>query len=44
MFLTNQGENFGQENFGESLVIRQIHQNFLPPKFCIVRYVKSDSR
>ena len=32
-------ENFGQENFGESLVIRQIRQNILPPKFCIVRYV-----
>ena len=31
-------ENFGQENFGESLVIRQIRQNILPPKFCIVRY------
>ena len=29
-------ENFGQENFGESPVIRQ---NILPPKFCIVRYV-----
>ena len=31
-------ENFGQENFGESLVIRQIRQNILPPKFCLVRY------
>ena len=29
-------ENFGQENFGESLVIRQIRQNILPPKFFTV--------
>ena len=29
-------ENFGQENFGESPVIRQ---NFLPPKFCIIQYI-----
>ena len=34
-------ENFGQENFGESLVIRQIRQNILPPKFCLVRYLSS---
>ena len=27
-------ENFGQEIFGNSVAIRQ---NFLPPKFCIVR-------
>ena len=32
-------ENFGQENFGESLVIRLIRQNILPTKFCLVRYV-----
>ena len=32
------GENFGQENFGDSVAIRQIRQNFLPPIFCIVRY------
>ena len=30
--------NFGQENFGESLAIRQTHQDFLPPKCCIVQY------
>ena len=28
-------ENFGQEKFGESVLIRQ---NILPPKFYIVRY------
>ena len=38
MFLSNQRRKFGRENFGELLVICQIHQNFLPPKFCIVRY------
>lgn len=32
-------ENFGQGNFGESLTIHQIHQDFLSPKFCIVRYI-----
>ena len=32
-------ENFGQENFGESLVIRQICQNILPPKFCLIQYL-----
>jgi len=32
-------ENFGQENIGDSFTIRQIHQNFLPPKFCIVQYI-----
>ena len=26
------------ENFGESIVISQIRQNILPPKFCIVQY------
>ena len=29
-------ETFGQENFGESQAIRRIHQDFLPPKFCII--------
>ena len=35
MTLSHQGENFGQEIFGNSVAIRQ---NFLPPKFCIIRY------
>ena len=26
-------ENFGQENFGKSFAIYQIHQDYLPPKF-----------
>ena len=29
---------YAVESFGESLVIRQIRQNILPPKFCLVRY------
>jgi len=29
-------ENFGQENIGDSLTIGQ---KFLPPKFCILRYM-----
>ena len=29
---------FEGESFGKSLVICQIHQNFLPPKFCIIQY------
>ena len=40
-FLLTKGENFGQENFGESLVICQ---NFLPPKFCIIRYISDCSK
>ena len=35
--LTFRKENFGQENCSISLAIRQICQNFLPPKFCIVQ-------
>ena len=31
-------ENFGQEKFGKSLEFCQIYQDFLPPKFCIVRH------
>ena len=31
-------KNFGQEHFGESLAIRQIYQDFLPSKFCIVQH------
>ena len=34
-------ETFGQEHFDESLAICQICQDFLPPKFCIVRYVST---
>ena len=29
-------ENFGQDNFGKSLEIHQIHQDFLPQNFCII--------
>ena len=32
-------ENFGQENFGDSLPIHQIRQNFLPPIFSAIRYM-----
>ena len=42
MFLIKR-KNFGQENFGESPVICQIRQNFLPSKFCIVRYYDLNS-
>ena len=34
-------EKFEQENFGKSLPVRQIHQDFLPTKFCIVQYYYS---
>ena len=30
-------------NFGDTLVICQIHENFLPPKFCIVWYLSGYS-
>ena len=33
-------ENFGQQNVGKFLVICQICQDFLPPKFCIVWYLQ----
>ena len=32
-------EKFGQENFGDSLQIRQIRQSFLPPIFSAIRYL-----
>ena len=32
--------NIGGENFGELPIVRQIRQNFLPPKFSHVRYLK----
>ena len=31
--MTFRKENFGQQNFGESLVIHQICLTFLPPKY-----------
>ena len=32
---------FNKENFGKFLAICWIHQNFLSPKFCIIRYWKT---
>ena len=28
---------FGGQNFGRLLIVHQIHQSFLPPKFCAVQ-------
>ena len=37
-------ENFGQENFGNSLPICQISQNFLPPIFSAIQYYNTVDR